>query len=342
MQQVFHAIRYTHAMDIIHKDLKPENLMLLHKGAIQGNCVKVIDYGIAAEWKGRMLKLKSGTPDYEAPELVILREGKSNQGYDKEVDVWACGVILYVMLSGNLPFQGKDQLETAQKIKAGELHWKGFDRVSADAKDLIKRLLIVNQHERATMDEALKHTWIMNVAPNASPVGCTEAASNLKKFAHMNKLQQEALHLVARRMDERKMEQLRDIFMKFDTKGKGTINLHDLRACLAQAGVTDEETVHSLAQAVDADHSGSIDYTEFLAASLDHRRASQEAVCWSAFRTFDQNDDGKISRQELREILQARDVQHHLSEETIEGILKDVDADGDGVIDFEEFTKMLR
>ncbi|CAK0843179.1 unnamed protein product [Prorocentrum cordatum] len=342
MQQVFHAVRYTHSMDIVHKDLKPQNLILRARWRIKGNCVKVIDYGIAAEWKGRMLKLKSGTPDYEAPELVALREGQTNEGYNKEVDVWACGVILYVMLSGSLPFEGKDPLETAQKIKSGELHWKGFDGVSADAKDLIGQLLVVNQHERATTDDALKHTWILNMAPNASPVGCADAVRNLQRFTHMNKLQQEALHLVARRMDDQKMEQLRQIFVKFDTKGNGTLNLLDLKACLAEAGVTDTETVQSLAQALDADNSGFIDYTEFLAASLDHRRASQEAVCWSAFRTFDQDDDGKISRKELREVLQARDTEHHLDEETINTILKDVDVDGDGFIDFNEFMKMLR
>ncbi|CAK0845421.1 unnamed protein product [Prorocentrum cordatum] len=203
MQQVFRGIHYTHAVDIVHRDLKPENLMLLNKGPIKGNTVKVIDYGIAAEWKGELLVSKNGTLDYMAPELIDLLTHRS-QGYGKELDVWSCGVILHVLLSGMLPFKGKNDQETLQKICAGKLTWRGFDKynISKEARDLIEKLLTVNKEKRATMQQALRHTWIEHTAPTARSVPLSEVVVNLENFTHANKLKMKALGLVARHIDD--------------------------------------------------------------------------------------------------------------------------------------------
>jgi len=341
MQQVFRAIHYTHEMDIVHRDLKPENLMLMTAGPLKGNTVKVIDYGIAAEWKGQLLQSKNGTPDYVAPELVLLLESKGS-GYGKELDVWSSGVILYILLSGRLPFKGSNDNETFKKIKAGKMKWEGFQNVSGDAKYLVSRLLTVDKHKRATMGEALQHTWIVHKAPGASLVGCAEAIGNLTKFSRQNKLKRAALHLVARQIDDRKLDQLRAIFTKFDTNGDGLLTIKELNAGLAQSGMTDAKELHDLAKALDSDHSGSVDYTEFLAATLDQRAALDEAACWAAFRVFDKNNDGVISVKEFQEVMQNRDVQHSVGKHAIQTMMAEVDLDNNGVIDFQEFMEMLR
>jgi len=343
MQQVFQGINYTHSVDIVHRDLKPENVMLLNKGPIKGNTVKVIDYGIAAEWKGNLLVTKNGTLDYMAPELVDLLTHKS-QGYGKELDVWSCGVILYVLLSGMLPFKGKNDQESFQKITQGVVSWKIFDRynVSEEARDLIASMLRVNKQKRATMQEALQHPWIEHTAPSASTVNLSEVVGNLESFSRANKLKRTALHLVARQMDDRKLESLRAAFMQFDTNGDGSLTLQELSEGLESVGVADASALRDLAKKLDTDHSGSIDYTEFLAATLDRSLATQEAACWSAFRVFDKNDDQKISKEELRAVLQSRDVQHHIGKGSIEQIMAEVDTNGDGEIDFDEFMAMMR
>jgi calcium-dependent protein kinase len=343
MQQVFRGIHYTHNVDIVHRDLKPENLMLLNKGPIKGNIVKVIDYGIAAEWKGDLLVTKNGTLDYMGPELVQLLTQKS-QGYGKEVDVWACGVILYVLLSGNLPFKGHNDAETLKKITEGKMSWKGFDRykISKEARDLIEKLLTVKKNKRATMQEALNHPWTKHTAPSATSVALSEVVSNLENFSRANKLKKTALHMVARQMDDRKTEMLRTVFTQIDANGDGTITLQELNDGLASAGVGDAAALRDLAKKLDTDHSGTIDYTEFLAATLDKSQASQEAACWAAFRVFDKNDDQKISVEELKAVLQSRDMQRQVGKQQIQDIMAEVDTNGDGEIDFDEFMAMMR
>jgi len=343
MQQVFRGVHYTHSVDIVHRDLKPTNLMLLRQGPIKGNTVKVIDYGIAAEWTGNLLVTKNGTLDYMAPELIDLLSWKS-QGYGKELDVWSCGVILYVLLSGAMPFKGRNDQESFQKITQGKLSWRVFDKykISEQARDIIAKLLRVNKNKRATMQEALQHPWIEHTAPSASSVNLSEVVGNLENFSRANKLKRTALHLVARQTDDVKLERLRAVFMHIDTNRDGTLTLKELNEGLVSAGVADASALPDLAKKIDTDHSGSIDYTEFLAATLDRSLASQEAACWAAFRVFDKNDDQKISKEELIAVLQSRDVQHHVGKDSIEHIMAEVDTNGDGEIDFDEFMAMMR
>jgi len=276
------------------------------------------------------------------PELVQLLTQKS-QGYGKEVDVWACGVILYVLLSGNLPFKGHNDTETLKKITEGKMTWKGFDRykVSKEARDLIEKLLTVNKKKRATMEEALQHPWIEQTAPSATSVPLSEVVGNLESFTRANKLKKTALHMVARQMDDRKTEMLRAIFMQIDANGDGTITLQELNDGLAKAGVGDAASLQHLAKKLDTDQSGTIDYTEFLAATLDKSQASQEAACWAAFRVFDKNDDQKISVEEIKAVLQSRDMKQ-IGKSSIQDIMAEVDTNGDGEIDFDEFMAMMR
>merc|ERR1719460_3196858 len=95
-------------------------------------------------------------------------------------------------------------------------------------------------------------------------------------------------------------------------------------------------------QEVDSDGSGVIDYTEFLAATLDKKQYIQEDVCWAAFRVFDQNGDGKISQKELNNVLNSGNIEDAMGTKVIAEILKEVDANGDGEIDFDEFMTMMR
>lgn len=277
--------------------------------------------------------------------MVTLIEGRGG-GYGKECDVWSCGVIMYILLSGRMPFKEDKEALTLKKVKEGKYTWKGFGGVSKDAKDLIEKLLTVAVHKRCTLDQALSHTWIAHTAPNASQEAfarhSAEVVRNLQKFTRENQLKKAALQLVARQVDERTMEGLRSVFEEFDTERNGTLSVQELNAGLAKAGLTDVHQLTALAEALDSDHSGKIDYTEFIAATLDHRQASQEAACWAAFRVFDKNNDGKISKQELDEVLASRDVRGALGADVIKGIMEEVDSNNDGFIDFDEFMDMMR
>jgi len=342
MQHVFRGVLYMHDMDVVHRDLKPENLMLLGTGPVQNNCIKIIDFGVATETKGQPIATRVGTPAYVAPEMLRAQGSGRPPGYGREVDAWSCGVILHILVSGFMPFTGPTERDILAKVARAALTWKGFAKVSADAKDLIQGLLTVDRTKRYTLDQALKHTWVSNAAPNAALVGLAGVVDNLKKFTSATRMKKMALHLVARQMDDRDMEHLRDIFTQFDANKKGTLTILELHEGLARAGVTDNGMLRKLAKALDSDNSGAIDYTEFLAAALDARAASQEAACRAAFRVFDKDDSGTISLEELAEALQSRDARHPVKMRSVEAIMAEVDTSGDGEIDFEEFMVMMR
>merc|ERR1711972_510770 len=125
--------------------------------------------------------------------------------------------------------------------------------------------------------------------------------------------------------------------------GDGKLTAAELRDGITKAGIKEiPPDFQQILQNVDSDGSGEIDYTEFLAATLDQKAYLHEDVCWSAFRTFDRNGDGRISRDELREILDRGDVSDVSSANDIDDLLKEVDRNNDGHIDFHEFMDMMR
>ena len=142
MEKIFYAVNHCHAQNIIHRDIKPDNVMISKNGQI-----KLIDFGLATQVnKGKSIDEICGTPHYMAPELF------TGLGYGSQADMWSLGVILYQLVSGWLPFNGKEQSEIIQKITKNELDFSydEFENVSKDCKDLIKQLLIRNPKKRLT------------------------------------------------------------------------------------------------------------------------------------------------------------------------------------------------
>ena len=133
MIPLFDAVFYCHELGIVHRDLKPENMFLTHCD-IDQTTLKISDFGIARELEdNEMATTVAGTPGYLAPEILM------NYGYDHKCDYWSLGVVLYLLLSGTLPFQSEDMLELFNLIKAGnyETNQSSWDHVSAEAKNLI-------------------------------------------------------------------------------------------------------------------------------------------------------------------------------------------------------------
>uniref|UniRef100_A0A8C1CPS0 calcium/calmodulin-dependent protein kinase n=1 Tax=Cyprinus carpio carpio TaxID=630221 RepID=A0A8C1CPS0_CYPCA len=156
IQQILEAVLHCHQMGVVHRDLKPENLLLASKS--KGAAVKLADFGLAIEVEGDQQAWFgfAGTPGYLSPE--VLRKDP----YGKAVDLWACGVILYILLVGYPPFWDEDQHRLYQQIKAGAYDFPSpeWDTVTPEAKDLINKMLTINPSKRITAAEALKHPWI--------------------------------------------------------------------------------------------------------------------------------------------------------------------------------------
>jgi calcium-dependent protein kinase len=340
MQQIIRAIYYMHENHVCHRDLKPENFLFMTREAIDKNLLKIIDFGLSCKFEaGQVLTTKAGTPYYVAPQVLA---GK----YDHSSDLWSCGVIMYVLLCGYPPFFGETDAEVLSKVRLGNFSFNASDwkNISEDAKNLIRMLLKVNPRDRYTAEQALNHEWIKNKAPAAKNVSLQQDfVNNLRGFRSQNKLKKAALHIIAGQLTEDQIKSLRETFMSLDNNGDGLLTAQEMKEGLAKAGLTNiPADLQAILEDVDADGSGVIDYTEFLAATLDKRLYLQEDVCWSAFRLFDRNGDGKISMDELKQVLEKGDVADAFGGKDLQAIMAEVDSSGDGHIDFEEFMVMMR
>ncbi|CAL8138754.1 unnamed protein product [Orchesella dallaii] len=184
IQQILESVNHCHTNGVVHRDLKPENLLLASKQ--KGAAVKLADFGLAIEVQGEQQAWFgfAGTPGYLSPEVL------KKEPYGKPVDIWACGVILYILLVGYPPFWDEDQHRLYAQIKAGAYDYPSpeWDTVTAEAKNLINLMLTVNPNKRITAAEALKHPWICQRERVASLVHRQETVDCLKKFNARRKL----------------------------------------------------------------------------------------------------------------------------------------------------------
>ncbi|XP_036430378.1 calcium/calmodulin-dependent protein kinase type II delta chain isoform X6 [Colossoma macropomum] len=184
INQILESISHIHQHDIVHRDLKPENLLLASK--MKGAAVKLADFGLAIEVQGDQQAWFgfAGTPGYLSPE--VLRKDP----YGKPVDIWACGVILYILLVGYPPFWDEDQHKLYQQIKAGAYDFPSpeWDTVTPEAKNLINQMLTINPAKRITADQALKHPWVCQRSTVASMMHRQETVECLRKFNARRKL----------------------------------------------------------------------------------------------------------------------------------------------------------
>ncbi|XP_025205504.1 calcium/calmodulin-dependent protein kinase type II alpha chain isoform X16 [Rhopalosiphum padi] len=184
IQQILESVNHCHTNGVVHRDLKPENLLLASK--VKGAAVKLADFGLAIEVQGEQQAWFgfAGTPGYLSPEVL------KKEPYGKPVDIWACGVILYILLVGYPPFWDEDQHRLYAQIKAGAYDYPSpeWDTVTPDAKNLINQMLTVNPAKRVTASDALKHPWICYREKVASAVHRQETVDCLKKFNARRKL----------------------------------------------------------------------------------------------------------------------------------------------------------
>ncbi|XP_021925549.1 calcium/calmodulin-dependent protein kinase type II alpha chain isoform X13 [Zootermopsis nevadensis] len=210
IQQILESVNHCHQNGVVHRDLKPENLLLASKQ--KGAAVKLADFGLAIEVQGEQQAWFgfAGTPGYLSPEVL------KKEPYGKPVDIWACGVILYILLVGYPPFWDEDQHRLYAQIKAGAYDYPSpeWDTVTPEAKNLINQMLTVNPTKRITASEALKHPWICQRERVASVVHRQETVDCLKKFNARRKLKGAILTT---------MLATRNFSSKYDAQGRSII-----------------------------------------------------------------------------------------------------------------------
>lgn len=336
-RQLLCAVRYMHSNGIVHRDLKPENL-LLDVASSKGN-LKLIDFGTATFISpGQRLSKQYGTAYYIAPEVIA-------KDYDEMCDMWSCGVILYILLSGKPPFYGKDDAEILASVKKGKYNLSSplWQKVSSNAKMLISSLLQYDPRNRLTARQALEHEWIQSYSEeslSASAPLLTEVLGNLGEFRVSQKLQHAVLtYIVAQTSIHQDTQELIGIFQKIDSNGDGRISKHELyEEYFKLMGAADaEQEVEWIMKQVDVDNSGFIDYSEFVVAASRKETLINKSNLEICFKSFDTDGNGKISSSELKAILDNGNTDNEIWAR----LVAEVDSNGDGEIDLQEFKAMM-
>ncbi|KAG2266642.1 hypothetical protein Bca4012_075886 [Brassica carinata] len=298
------VVEACHSLGVMHRDLKPENFLLVNKD--DDFSLKAIDFGLSVFFKpGQIFKDVVGSPYYVAPE-VLLRH------YGPEADVWTAGVILYILLSGVPPFWAETQQGIFDAVLKGDIDFESdpWPVISDSAKDLIRKMLCSNPSERLTAHEVLRHPWICEngVAPDRALDPAV--MSRLKQFSAMNKLKKMALKVIAESLSEEEIAGLRAMFEAMDTDNSGAITFDELKAGLRRYGSTLKDTeIQDLMEAADVT-------TVY----------------------FDKDGSGYITIDELQQSC----VEHGMTDVFLEDVIKEVDQDNDGQIDYGEFVAMMQ
>ena len=331
--QVMSAIEYCHNNGICHRDLKPENLLYLKKGEEKDNPLKVIDFGLSQKTDiKKILSSKVGTAYYVSPEIL---SGK----YNEKCDIWSAGVILYVLLSGDPPFNGPSDGVIYSKIKKMKFDFPSskWKNISKEAKDLLNHMLLP-ENERYTASQVIAHPWFKN-AREMKLEKLNFSSKFFKEYNDLNKLQKVVLLFIASRLSENEIKELKDIFTAFDQNKDGQIGFNEFHEGLKKikSGEINDQIINSYFASIDTDKNGKIDYTEFLAACLEKKIFLKEEKLYEAFSVFDKDQDGKITKDELMSVLKLEPK----DDAYVKELIKNADKNSDGAIDYKEFLEFM-
>mmetsp|Transcript_64205 Transcript_64205/g.184449 ORF Transcript_64205/g.184449 Transcript_64205/m.184449 type:complete len:595 (-) Transcript_64205:91-1875(-) len=346
VRQILAALSYLHANCFAHRDVKPENFLL--ESAEPGAALKLIDFGMARKFeRGVPMSTKGGTPYYVAPEVFLGR-------YNERVDIWSAGVVAYIMFCGYPPFNADSDREVIRKVRKGRFHFisPDWDHVSEEAKRLVSDLLTVDAAKRPSAVAAMCAAPLHRQGGGGAAVSSDGAVlvggnfvEKLQAFHAHTRLKRVALTAAVRQLSDAKLGPLREAFRRLDLDGDGQLSPSEVFQALQSQkeplgmGV---EVLEDILKSVDSDGSGRLDYTEFLAATVELGLVAQRDICKAAFRTFDLDGDGRITSEELREVLSSGcDPDRSPSAGRVERMVKEADLNGDGCIDFEEFFAVM-
>ena len=348
MRHLLGTVNYCHQKGIVHRDLKPENILLEESKDL--NSIKVIDFGLAQciEKDGEMHDL-AGSIYYIAPEVLL-------GSYSFKADIWSCGVIAYILVSGFVPFDGHNDELIKEAIITGEFDFDDdiWDDVSEIAKDFICSLLEFDPKDRCTAEAALKHPWIVRSRLDSTERlkrrqsandRALEALHNLGRFTAQNKLKQATYAFIASQLVLKEEKQrIDELFGALDVGNNGRLSKDDVRNGYKEVFGKElsEEMVTEMFHRIDYDNTGFIEYSEFVIATMNEKDLLNNEKLKHAFNMFDLNGSGVISKEELVEVMSYfQSVDETLDREMIDRMIKSVDGDESGEINFEKFTAMM-
>mmetsp|Transcript_29907 Transcript_29907/g.63427 ORF Transcript_29907/g.63427 Transcript_29907/m.63427 type:complete len:560 (+) Transcript_29907:267-1946(+) len=339
---ILDAIAYCHDQKgIVHRDLKPENFLFSTRS--EDAVIKIIDFGLSRhdDMKAGVMNTKVGTPYYVAPEVL-------NREYTKSCDIWSIGVITYILLCGYPPFYGDTDNQIFDSVRTGRFDFPSpdWDGISDEAKDFICSLLRREPSKRLSAVNALEHPWIRTMAGDSdkkkghrkqrTSIAFASRSIAFMKYRDMQKLKKAALGYLATNTTNDDITALKDVFKKIDVDSDGTITLLELDECLKNATFIPNITLDLQNLRADLSLSGedSLNWRDFIALMMDKNLVMKEDNLRMVFEHFKKSEPDHIVISDIIDLVGG-------SEESAMEIMKLVDEDSDGRIDFNEFRKMM-
>ena len=334
MHKILLAVNNLHHNNICHRDLKPENFMFQDKTPTAE--LKLIDFGLAKYFDGRTeLESLVGTPNYLAPEVL-------RRVYGLKCDLWSVGVMMYVMLSGKLPFEGDTLQETFERIAIGEYSLNGevWRNISPHAIDLLNNLLVLDPEQRLTADQALTHVWFTQSFATVTQTIAHEVLDSFKNYRVKSKFQSEAYNIIVKYLDVSQIKDLKEAFMSLDSEKNGYLSAEEVQQGLISAGYTiAANEIREIMMNVNFRKDGRINYSEFLAATLESRALLDDDAIWNAFNALDVDRSGFITESNVKAAL--RRAGRRMSHCEIGDMMREVGA-GQRGIDYDQFKQLVR
>lgn len=339
MQHTLSAVAYCHSKAVIHKDLKPENVMLStpRETSVHDIHIVVVDFGLAEMFchPTDRSDIISGTPPFMAPEVW--------QGnFSKSCDIWSVGCMLFFLLSGRLPFVANSVKEFPKAVMA-EPDWTVMGGATQEAQSICRHMLSKMEHQRPTAQMALKDKWFVNQSlVTGGDFKTLDKAhiDSLLAVGERSEFEKFVTRFVATQIDASQQQSANETFRTFDADGDGLLSREELRLGLSTFGAS-PDIVEEVVSQLDIGGTGQVSYTEFLAGVIDLRSKKPEeqdkllGIAWDQFRPDAQ---GRVKASSIQDALATRGI---AVADLPESFLSALNKESQGYLTFKDFKQLL-
>ena len=390
MEQILNAVSYLHSRNILHGDLKLENVMLntavksakqrftilsqeLFKKPTLNRAFRSKNPNLSKEKKNEMEKFVESIIDYEIKLIdfgcskIFTRKktGKTrlesgiigtsiycspeviDDLYDERSDEWSCGVIMYILLSGEAPFKGETEDEIFAEVKKGKINFDlpEFERVSENCKDLIKKLLTTKKSHRITAAEALKHPFFTEDFKPMSALTHNKDLNILKGLTTIQKSKSKfydtiVAYLCVNFIDKDEEQKLKKIFRYMDKKNSNILKKEDVNLCLSEVGFgLEQNQIDELLSIMDTDGSGTIEYQEFLSCLCNKEQLFSDENLKRVFEDIDYEHKGYINAKDIKEFAFKNQT---ISDEILNEYMIQFGMQPDEKLGYEKFKELVK
>jgi calcium-dependent protein kinase len=346
MYQIFTAVNYFHSMGVMHMDLKPENIFIESIERNNYPRVKIGNFNSGQFFEKRKVYRKViGSDYYIAPEVLL-------KNYNTKCDIWSCGVIMYFLLNGTFASEGNSENENGIKSISFDFSTHSLSRMADYVKALLDSLLTKDPSKRISAEEALNQKFfrnfdireLVNNLKNDIKFDCIDA---LKNYQPEKTLQRAAIAYLVHNLNQvENIKEIDKLFKIIDVNYDGKISKSELLTGLKiELKTTDDyirEDVNKIFKNIGSDNDDFVGFGEFIRGGINKRKLFTEETLKFAFRYFDKDGSGEITKEKIKDIFFASvNVDHPNLQKQLELIISEADLNKDGKVTFDEFANMM-